>query len=68
MFRRILLALLIASSMTLAGVSACEDASGLGGEIGCSLALQPCGPGTCCDGLVCGSPDGEGVRRCQASF
>ena len=47
MFRRVLLALLLATSMTLSGVASCgtTDPCKEGGEM--------CEPGECCDGYAC---------------
>ena len=62
MIRRSLLAVLLAGSITLSGVSGCEDATGTG----CNDEYVMCGGfrvTPCCSGLECRA-DAEGVLRC----
>ncbi len=66
MFRRLLLALLLLGLMTLTGISSCDPIIDPGGF--CISNTQVCGTdflGVCCQGLVCGARDDEGVSRCQ---
>ena len=48
MRRRLLLALLLAGSMTLSGASSCSNPAGPCHKVG-----EWCGPDSCCSGLHC---------------
>jgi hypothetical protein len=64
--RRVLLAVLLAASMTLTGFSACESPLGEGrGD--CGKRGQWCFEKSvqCCSGLTCGAPDSDGLRHCE---
>ena len=64
MFRRLLLAVLLAASMTLSGVSSCATLSG-SGKVDCGVKGQPCGSVMgCCEGLRCRYVDEGGTGTC----
>ncbi len=65
MFRRVFLAVLLACSITLSGVSACESV--LGDQNECHPEGEWCGyPDNCCPGLRCNFvPNNQQMNACR---